>query len=532
MKTKTKISAILLASGIVLAGCGGDKALQDKKEQKTLSYTTVKDIGDMNPHVYGGSMSAESMIYEPLVRNTKDGIKPLLAKKWDISKDGKTYTFHLRKDVKFHDGSKFNADAVKKNIDAIQQNKKLHSWLKISTLIDDVKVKDTYTVQIHLKEAYQPALAELAMPRPYVFVSPKDFKHGTTKDGVNSFDGTGPYKMGEHKKDESATFNKNEQYWGETSKLNKVEAKVKPAGETAFLSMKKGETNFAFTDDRGTDSLDNDSLKQLKETGNYQVKRSQPMNTKMIVANAGKKDSAVSNKSVRQAIGHMVDRDKISKDILDREEKPATQLFAKNVTDINFNMPTRQFDKKKAEALLDKAGWKLNKDKHVRQKDGKDLAMSMYYDKDSTSQKEQAEFLEAEFKKLGVKLNINGETSDKIAERRTSGDYDLMFNQTWGLLYDPQSTIAAFKSKTGYETATSGIKDKQQLYNNIDNAFKIKNANERSKAYQHILKQVDDEGVFIPISHGRMTVVAPKDLKNVSFTQSQYELPFNEMQYK
>ena len=57
-----------------------------EKENKVLSYTTVKDIGDMNPHVYGGSMSAESMIYEPLVRNTKDGIKPLLAKNG---------TFHL-----------------------------------------------------------------------------------------------------------------------------------------------------------------------------------------------------------------------------------------------------------------------------------------------------------------------------------------------------------------------------------------------------------------------------------------------------
>ena len=195
-------------------------------------------------------------------------------------------------------------------------------------------------------------------------------------------------------------------------------------------------------------------------------------------------------------------------------------------------MPTRQFDTKKAEKLLDQAGWKMNQDKQVRQKDGKDLAMTMYYDKGSTSQKEQAEFLEAEFKKVGIKLNINGETSDKIAERRTSGDYDLMFNQTWGLLYDPQSTIAAFKSKTGYESATSGIKDKTKLYNDIDEAFKIKDEKARSKAYQQILKQVDDEGVFIPISHGSMTVVAPKDLKNVSFTQSQYELPFNEMQYK
>lgn len=107
-----------------------------------------------------------------------------------------------------------------------------------------------------------------------------------------------------------------------------------------------------------------------------------------------------------------------------------------------------------------------------------------------------------------------------------------MFNQTWGLLYDPQSTLAAFKTKTGYESATSGIKNKADLYKDIDEAFKIQNPKERSKAYQKILKRIDDEGVFIPVSYGRMTVVAPKDLDHVSFTQSQYELPFNEMQYK
>lgn len=112
MNKLTKMSAVLIASGIILAGCGNGKGIEEKKENKQLTYTTVKDIGDMNPHVYGGSMSAESMIYEPLVRNTKDGIKPLLAKSWDVSDDGKTYTFHLRDDVKFHDGTEFDAEAV------------------------------------------------------------------------------------------------------------------------------------------------------------------------------------------------------------------------------------------------------------------------------------------------------------------------------------------------------------------------------------------------------------------------------------
>jgi len=158
--------------------------------------------------------------------------------------------------------------------------------------------------------------------------------------------------------------------------------------------------------------------------------------------------------------------------------------------------------------------------------------MSMYYDKGSSNQKEQAEFLQAEFKKMGVQLQINGDTSDKVAERRTSGDYDLMFNQTWGLLYDPQSTISAFKASNGYESATSGIANKNELYDNIEESFKIQDSKQRSDAYKQILQQIDDEGIFIPISHGRMTVVAPNDLEKLSFTQSQYELPFNEMQFK
>ena len=80
-------------------------------------------------------------------------------------------------------------------------------------------------------------------------------------------------------------------------------------------------------------------------------------------------------------------------------------------------------------------------------------------------------------------------------------------------MYDPQSTIAAFKAKNGYESATSGIENKDKIYNSIDDAFKIQNGKERSDAYKNILKQIDDEGIFIPISHGSMTVVAPKDLE-------------------
>ncbi|PTG40807.1 ABC transporter substrate-binding protein, partial [Staphylococcus cohnii] len=128
-----------------------------------------------------------------LVDNTQKGIQPLLAKSWEVSEDGKTYTFHLREGVKFHDGTPFNAEAVKKNFDAVQANKSLHSWIKLSTIIDKTEVKDDHTFVLTLKEPYNATLEELAMTRPYVFVSPKAFKNGGTKEGLKTFSGKGPY---------------------------------------------------------------------------------------------------------------------------------------------------------------------------------------------------------------------------------------------------------------------------------------------------------------------------------------------------
>ncbi|KTE93991.1 hypothetical protein FE68_15280, partial [Staphylococcus aureus] len=77
----------------------------------------------------------------------------------------------------------------------------------------------------------------------------------------------------------------------------------------------------------------------------------------------------------------------------------------------------------------------------------------------------------------------------------------------------------------------SGIENKDKKYKSCDDAYKIQNGKERSDGYKIILKQIDDEGIFIPISHGSMQVVAQQDLEKVSFTQTQYELPSNELQY-
>lgn len=103
-----------------LAGCSQEEPPSKAEAPRTeLAYASTKDIRNINPHLYSGEMAAQNMVFEPLVVNTKEGVKPWLAERWEISPDGKEYTFHLRKDVAFTDGTPFNAEAVKANMDAI-----------------------------------------------------------------------------------------------------------------------------------------------------------------------------------------------------------------------------------------------------------------------------------------------------------------------------------------------------------------------------------------------------------------------------
>ncbi|MFD0588728.1 staphylopine-dependent metal ABC transporter substrate-binding lipoprotein [Paenibacillus sp. GCM10027627] len=533
-RNKTKVLLAALLAIVLLAGCtnnskGGEQKTEEEAQE--LVYATGKDINDMNPHLYPGSMAAQGIVYESLVENTADGIQPLLAESWVISEDGKVYTFYLRKNVTFHDGEPFNAEAVKLNMEAVQRNAAKHGWIKLSAMLDHVTALDEHTVQLVLKEPYYPTLLELSMTRPYVFISPKDFVNGETKDGVKGYNGTGPYKLEKHVTEQFAKFAANETYWGGAPLIKAVTAKVLPAGETTQLALQKGEVNFLFTDDRGADSIDVEAMENFAASGQYQIVRSEPMNTKMIVANSSNTASPVKEKAVREAIWHSIDRETISRTIFSGTETPAETLFSSNVNYADVQLQKRTYNLEAAAKLLEEAGWTKQGSDAIRTKAGQELVMKLYYDTNSSSQKTQAELLQSETQKIGMKLQLVGEESPSLANRRSTGDYELLFNQTWGLAYDPQSTIAAFAAQSSYRYATSGIARAEELYRKIDKVMVSTNEEARKALYGDILTIVHEEAVFMPITNGSVTVVAPAGLTGISFKQTQYELPFEEMSF-
>lgn len=192
----------------------------------------------MNPHVYNPSqLFAQSMVYEPLVSYKQGGkLEPALAESWTISKDGKTYTFKLRKGVKFSDGTLFNAAIVKKNFDAIMKNEKTHSWLGIVGVLDKTEAVDDSTFRMMLKEPYYPVLQDLSVVRPFRFLGEAGFPDdGDTSKGIKKPVGTGPWMLDEYKQDEYATFKRNPNYWGTAPKVDKITVKIIPDGETRVM---------------------------------------------------------------------------------------------------------------------------------------------------------------------------------------------------------------------------------------------------------------------------------------------------------
>ena len=492
-----------------------------------LVYASTKDIRNINPHLYMGEMAAQGMVFEPLVMNTKDGIKPWLAESWDISPDGKTYTFHLRKGVTFTDGTPFNAEAVKLNMDAIVANRKRHAWLDMMNEIDKGEVVDEHTYRLILKKPYYPTLIELGLLRPFRFISPKCFVNGQTKDGVSGLVGTGPWVLSEHKDNQYALFTANPGYWGEKPKVQAVRWRVMPDHQAILLGLQKGEIDLIFGADG--DMVNLDSFDALRRQGKYAAAISQPIASRAILLNAHQPFTR--EKAVRIALQYAIDKKGIVEGVLNGSEAIADTLMAPTVQYCDVPLEKRAYDPARAAALLDAAGWKLENDGY-RRKNGQKASVRLYYNAKNAQERTISEFMQGDLKKLGIEMKIIGEEKQAYLDRQKTGDFELQYSLSWGTPYDPQSYLSSWRIPAhGDYQAQVGMERKEWLDKTITAIMTEPDEARRREMYRQALAYVHDEGVYIPISFSRTKAVHVKDLKGVEFGLSQYEIPFEKMHF-
>lgn len=524
MKKILQFSIALMAM-VVLFACGSTTQPADKTK---LTFASTKDIRDINPHLYAGEMAAQNMIFEGLVINTAEGVKPHLAKSWTISEDGLTYTFQLRDDVTFSDGEKFNAQAAKANFDALLANRARHAWIETANNLDTVSVKGEYTLVLTVKTAYYPTLEELGMTRPFRFVSPKSMKDGQTKDGVTSYIGTGPFVLSEHKENQYSTFVANESYWGDKPKLKTITWKVLPDPQAILLALQNGEVDLLFGADG--DTIDINAFKQLEQKGEYATKISDPIASRALILNT--ENQFLSNPNLRLAMQYAVDKKSIATGVLNGTENPANALFADTIPYANLGLKGYSFDLDKAQSLISSEGFTKGSDGYFV-KDGKTLELTLSYNSQNAQEKTIGEYIQADLKKIGVKLNLLGEEKQAFFDRQKTGEFDLQYLLSWGVPYDPQTSISSWRvaAHADYQ-AQLGLPKKAWLDETISKVMAEQNHETRQQLYKDILTYVHDENVYVPLTYSRTKAVHKPSLKGVDFNLSQYEIPFEKMYFE
>ena len=513
---------------IWLTACSPSDTDKNTQDRFHLEYASMKDIRDINPHLYLGEMAAQAMVFEPLVINTAKGVEPWLAKSWDISADGKTYTFHLREGVRYTDGHPFTAQSVKANVDAILENKIRHAWLNLVNEIESHRALDELTWELHLKHPYFPTLIELGVSRPFRFISPACMDNGHTKNGVKCLAGTGPWKLSEHKRNQYATFNANETYWGEKPKLKSIRWNVLPDAQTMLMALQKGEIDLIFGADG--DQLTSDALSMLQKSHSLSVSLSEPIASRAILLNT--KRAVTADSTLRLAIAHAIDRQAIAKGVLNNLEEPAPTLFARNVPYCDVDLKIREYSPQKARDLLDQAGWLASQD-GIREKNGIKAEVAFYFNAQNAQERTIAEVIQADLAQVGIKVNLFGEEKQIFLDRQRSGDFDLQYALSWGAPYDPQSYLSSWRIPAhGDYQAQLGLPNKEKIDRLIGDFMIEMNEDKRQALVSTILETIHNADVYVPISYSRTKAVHTPSLKGVDFKVSQYEIPFESMYFE
>lgn len=527
----------ILALGL-LSGCGQKEAASSVStaasepaaavngSDQELVFVNYRDIRDLNPHLYAGEMYAQSILYDTLVSITEDGYEGCLAESWTISEDGKIYTFKIRNGVTFSDGTVCDANAILANFNAIIENKNRHTWLEMMNLLVGVSAPDDHTFVIELSEAYYPMLTELGCIRPFAMISPNCMINGSTKDGVSGYIGTGPYVLTDFETDQYAVFERNENYWGEKPEIERITVKVIPDNQTRIMALESGEIDLIF----GKNMLDADAISQYVDSDKFEVALSNPTSTRHIVLNTT--NEILSDTAVRQALQHATNRTAISEGIFYGLEQPADTLYAATVPYCDVELTPYEYSTETASGMLDEAGWIMGSS-GIREKGGKKLELDLLYNSDSVTEKTISEYLQSEYLKLGISLNIHGEEEQSYRDNMKAGNFDMVFNICWGMPYDPQSSLAAMRAPVyGDFAAQQGLADKKEIDQAITDILTTTDEEERQELYRFVLTRLQEDAVYIPLTFECNKALYTKNLQGVHFGTDQYDVPFSDMYFE
>jgi peptide/nickel transport system substrate-binding protein len=295
------------------------------------------------PRVVGADKDYTAPFFDHLIRLGDDGkYHPGLALSWDTSADGKALTFKLRQGVKFHDGTPFNAQAVKANLDNLIPPK--------ATILDgitSIDVVDEYTVKLNLPAYNNLTLYHFAInPATYMY-SPEALKKNGEDWAKTHPVGTGPFMLKDYQPNISVTAVKNPNYWQKgLPYLDGIKISVVTDNMTQTITLKSGQASAIFNAQTNAIPLRDEGYTLQIAPGS------------LMGMNFDTKNSEIfSKRQVREAIEYAVDKEAICNGPGEGLYTPVYQMVTSNSPDYNKALKPRKYDPAKAKKLLAEAGY-------------------------------------------------------------------------------------------------------------------------------------------------------------------------------
>ena len=457
-------------------------------------------------------------IYDPLVWQLvvdgKTKIFPGLAESWDVSEDLTEYTFHLR-EADFHDGTPFNADAVKYMLDRIS-DPDLEAGLAQGALgkaYESSQVIDDRTVKIIFSSPNGGFLTSLGSPKLLV-PSPTAIETLGADFALNPV-GTGPFKFVEFADQQHVRLARNDNYsWGPAAlgsgpvEIDVLEFRVLSDAIAQVNAVRTGEIHVAHSP-----PLSVQNLGGLEADGFVVLRgatRGAPFSFIFNVEN-------VPDVRVRQALAHATDKQRLMDTVFQGQYTAATAV----ITQSTPGFPGYEFypfDPDRARALLDEAGWMVG-DGGKRYKDGEQLVLDWWNMTDFPVYDEMAPFLQAQYSTLlGVDVNLNSQSWPGIGDTLSEGIHDVgitSLKQPDGL-----STMAIVLSCAG-DARKGGFNWSFYCNEEVDAAVaaarQLPDGPEKYAATEAIVAQIMEDSPYIPMIEPQVVVVHPSDLGGFDF---------------
>ncbi|HSP23057.1 MAG TPA: ABC transporter substrate-binding protein [Planococcus sp. (in: firmicutes)] len=424
-----KFFLFLIIAVLVLAGCqnyneeteegatspeGTTAESNENFDAEVFNFATNQDIPGLDPHGAAANTTFRViyMMYDRLV--TYDGTstepQPQLAESWEVSDDGKEYTFKLVQDAKFHDGSPVTAEAVQYSFTrAIDVGKSAAGIF--SKVIDEnsFEVIDDHTIKITLKQPFAPFVSTLGTAFGNIINPALEENHGD--DLGESFlseevMGSGPYMLESWDRGETLVMKANPDYWGEAPTMETVNIRFITEASTARLMLEKGEIdmidNVVISPEvlgqmEGTEGV------EILEADGYQIDY-MPMNTEK---------GALADVRVRQAIAHSINYEALLESVYLGKAERIVGAVPKGMYGFNPDAKLYEYDLDKAKELLKEAGHESG------------LELEIAISEDNEVRSNTALLLQSDLEKVGVTLNIKTYAWPTFLDLVTTGKHDF-----------------------------------------------------------------------------------------------------------